>query len=302
MLLRDFCERNFSGKHIVYYILCIGIVAVFGASFLPAQSGEILPKDQKAIEAIAAAKKALGGEKNIDNIKSLILTGTEKQLQPAGNYSQHRFELKIMLPDNFIWITHMATTPRGASYRYHGVSNGELRSEMYTGTERAPKVVPQNFNMQTAANVQLDVTSRLLIGAVLKVLKSDPADPITILAIPDIHNRFSITSTRGMFVDVEFDPKDKYPSSVMYKTTVPPIFTAQPANSKPGSITIIPSSDKPEVVDAVIRFKDRVAVDGVMFPKNIIYENADGNVFRELLIEKVQINPKLSLKDFELPQ
>ena len=107
MLLRDFCERNFSGKHIVYYILCIGIVAVFGASFLPAQSGEILPKDQKAIEAIAAAKKALGGEKNIDNIKSLILTGTEKQLQPAGNYSQHRFELKIMLPDNFIWITHI---------------------------------------------------------------------------------------------------------------------------------------------------------------------------------------------------
>jgi hypothetical protein len=56
-----------------------------------------------------------------------------------------------------------------------------------------------------------------------------------------------------------------------------------------------------ELVDSVIRFKDRIAVDGVMFPGTIVFESGRGGD-RELKIENIQINPKLSLADFEIPQ
>jgi len=58
---------------------------------------------------------------------------------------------------------------------------------------------------------------------------------------------------------------------------------------------------EPDTVIAEIQFKDRFSVDGIMFPR-VIHWQIPGRRDVELWIEEVQINPSLSLEDFEVPE
>ena len=277
-------------------LICIVVSVLISASLLMAQSGQITSKDQSATTAIANAKKALGGETNIEGVKSLVLTGTSKTRQQNGSNITNNFEIKILLPDNFLWINQpqFSIPGQGSISMYNGISNGEIISGAFVGTERMPQA-KMDLKDQNAINAQLDGFARLLIGA---ILKSDPVAPINVSAT-STPNKFSITTTRGTLCEIEFDSEDGYPSNILYKEVVskPPQMSKDP---KSGGMVIGPSGET-ETVDSFMRFKDRIAVEGILFPKTIIYESR-GNIDRELQIEKIQINPKLSLKDFELPQ
>ena len=58
---------------------------------------------------------------------------------------------------------------------------------------------------------------------------------------------------------------------------------------------------EPDIVVGDIQFKDRFPVDGIMFPR-VIHWQIPGVRDMELWIQEVEINPNLSLKDFEVPE
>jgi hypothetical protein len=281
-------------RHRGCVILCCLIMAAGGAVSLIAQSGKITTKDQKAAAAITAAKKALGGEKNIDGIKSLILTGTSKALQPDRSYTTFKIEIRMLLPDSILWINKTSVGESGLTM-YSGVSKGELRDAAFFGTQQT-QGPERDLRDQKAVNAQLDRFAYLLMGA---LLKSDPIAPITIAPVSGTADKFSMSKAEGVLGEMEFDSKGKYPSLIRYKETVRKL---QPISSNPvAGRTDVSLFGRTEIVDAIIRFKDRVATDGVLFPRTISYESR-GNIDREMKIEKVLINPKISLEDFELPK
>jgi len=49
-------------------------------------------------------------------------------------------------------------------------------------------------------------------------------------------------------------------------------------------------------------FRDRFPVEGIMFPRIITTAAPAASATSERRIEEVQINPKLSMKDFEVPE
>jgi len=99
-------------------------------------------------------------------------------------------------------------------------------------------------------------------------MKAGP-EPLT-LSSRVTPNLFNMNTTNsGVLGEIEFD-SDGYPSIV-----------------KGGHI-------------AEMRFNDRFPVNGIMFPR--IITNNYGLTKTELRIEEVLINPKLSLKDFEVPK
>jgi len=247
---------------------------------------QITAKDQKAIEAITAAKKALGGEETIDNIKSLILTGTSKRLY---NKRESIIEIRILLPDNYLWI-EKGTTDFFDTISYNGFSNGEMRQVSFYGSERSGVArIDYKDEVNRFAN--------LMMGA---LLKSDPAAPLTIASVSGASDRFSITGTTGEMGMMELDPREKYPLLVSFKDVVSVNYTEEAINNKNITIRFLTKTD---AVDSVIQFKDRTVIDGVMFPKTIIFESP-GMDFnnKEVRLEKIQINPKLNLKDFDIPQ
>ena len=267
-------------KYVRRVLLYIVIMAVCVA-LLSAQSGKITAKDQKSADAITAAITALGGEKNINNIKSLILTGTTKYFSHSG---VDETEIRILLPDNYLRIEKRIG--RGSTI-YYKASNGESQRRGFDGTGNALHGSEAN---------EVNRFASLLMGL---LLKGDPVAPVTISAASGLSDRFSIAAETEAIEEMEFDPAGKYPLLVSFKDAVTNI--GGPVITKTEKGRIISLSTEHKIVDSVMRFTDRVVVDGVMFPGTIVFESGGKTVW-ELKIEKIQINPKLSLADFELPE
>lgn len=290
-------KRRNTLKNVCRVALCCVVIAACFAG-LKAQSGKITAKDQKAAEVMTAAIKALGGEKNIDNVKSLILTGSIKSpagKSPTDDFSQE-VELRILFPDNFLWITTRnipAVNMKITSYL--GVADGEFINASFGG----PGVTMVTSAGYDQAN-DVNRIACLLMGALFKPLS---AATHTFSSLPNTPDRFSIATDNGTLCEMELDPKEKYPLLIGYKD-LRMVSAQKPPPDAPKSdaktTVLMGSMMKSEAVDAVMRFKDRVAADGVMFPKTIVVEV--GKSVTEYQFDKIQINPKLTLKDFELPK
>ena len=260
-------------------VLLYSVIMVVCVALLTAQAGKITTKDQKSAESIAAAITALGGEKNIDNIKSLILRGT---MTYSTRSHVDETEIRILFPDNYLRIDKRIGS--GSMTRYAGVSSGESRYRVLDGT---------GGKMYSAAYNEVNRFAVLLMGALLKGV---PVAPLTISAVAGTSDRFSIAKETGVFGEIEVDPVSKYPLLISFKDDKRPTMTD-------GTLSFSMGIGEVKTIDSVMRFADRVAVDGVMFPGTIFWEPGDSDgTIRELKIEKVLINPPLSLADFEIPE
>jgi len=256
------------------------------AVFLMAQSNGITAKDAKAKEAVDAAQKALGGAGKIDGIKSLILSGTG-----TAAYDHFEFELRMLPPDNYFrFEKHFRTAPTPSTRTiYSSVSKGEIINLNIidpTGSmNSAPKPIVSKD--PDTINAQLGFMARLLIGT---LMKAGPM-PLT-MSSGSIPDRFVITTPSGVLCEIEFDAQSKYPSIIRYKQWLVTSYT-------PGGPWVPPTPNYEEL-ETVMRFSEWTAVDGIMFPRVVTYK-AD-TVDRVMRFEKIQINPTLTMKDFEIPK
>jgi hypothetical protein len=238
--------------------------ACFCAVFLTAQSGCIATKDQKVKETMNAALNALGGADKIGSINSLILNGTENVFINGTELpdSKRIFEIWMLLPDNFVKIDSRGSGRQTAL----GVSQGKrLPAPVSIATG---KVRETNKAVLNAIVDELrDEWAFILLGM---LAKTGPATlKITFGSTSDI---FTLITKNGTSGEIEFDIKNWCPSVVRYR------------NTRLAS-------------DNEIRFQDRFSVNGIMFPRTIIM--VDSKAERRLNVDAVQVNPKLSLKDFE---
>ena len=274
------------------------------AVFLLAQSvGRITAKDPKAKEAVDAAIKAIGGAEKTNGIKSLIIKGTAGKAGTAlidgipVKVEATILERRILLPDNYIIIQN-----RMGMIGYDGVSRGTLiwpRPRMSTTLAKvAPPEKIELLEKDDATldnhyiNEKTDELSRLLIGT---LMIAGPA-PLTISSgsKPGV---FTLTKKDGVLGEIEFDSKNGYPSVIRYKAAEEPKMLSGAINV--GGIGSA-GAGAGQASDKEIRFQDRFPVNGIMFPKVIITTQIIGEQSME--IEEVQINPKLTLKDFEIPK
>ena len=249
--------------------LRIAVAVCICAVFLTAQTtGGITTKDPGAKEAMNRALKALGGADKIGGIKSLVLSGTET---PGG-----KFEIRILLPDNFIQIN------RGKWMPYRGVSQGKLippiTQMVAVGgkwVEPSPELAMRLESLSTGpTNNMKDEWSYFLLGTLMK------AGPTQLtLSSGSSPGVFTLEKNDGASGEIEFNSETGYPSVVRYRE-----IHTEPDAKPQGS-----------AIDHSIRFRDHFSFNGIMFPKVITMTG------REFRIEEVRINPEISLKDFETP-
>ena len=292
----------------------------FCVGFLAAQSGGITTKDSKAKEAIDAAHKALGGADKIGGVKSLVIKGTETRasftssgggpMTKTGSTTQD-FEIRILLPDNIIKIENFPERTMGgisipARTTYSGISKGSplANNAVMTGFAGTGNIQKLDVDPETAAkaqaaaaNTQIDEWSRFLTGI---LAKAGPA-PLT-LSSGSTPGVFTLIKSDGNVGEIEFDSKTGYPSVIKYKARGSALLNMAkgPSGKTSMSFNMADMSDMSDMVDNEIRFRDRFSVNGIMFPKIITMTGP--TMDREMRIETVQINPNLSLKDFEVPK
>lgn len=263
------------------------------ATCVLAQSDYVTATDKKAQTAVHAARRALGGDKPLKTLNALTLIGTARARQPNGTFMTYTYEVRLMLPGHILWITRFP----GNIVRYTGISGNELRSAMLIGGARAHSA-PIDHKDRNELAARLDATARLLIGM---IMKASSRTPLTISTSQKHHtnNEYTVSKAEGALCAIEFDQKERHPSILRYKDTVqaPPEAKRDPSTNNV-RVTLSPRMER---IDAIMRFTNRAPVDGIMFPRTITYESR-GVVDRELTVERVLVNPTLSLKDFELPQ
>jgi hypothetical protein len=86
-----------------------GVIAFAQAPELPATSGE-------AAAALTAARDALGGEKRISAIKTIVASGRTRQLQ-GDNLVPIEFEISIELPDKYVRTDEIPARESGPNSR-----------------------------------------------------------------------------------------------------------------------------------------------------------------------------------------
>jgi len=246
-------------------IILLLVVTALGSS----EPGNIIAKDPKTAAVVESAMTAIGGEKKINAVTSLVIFGTSRSLQSGGQYTAVKFEYRILLPDNILFIDIRQSGQTKLTF-FDRVLNGVFGYAMHVNDVPAQTAAG---NPERLASIQNNNVAIILLGT---IMRSSPVSPLNISAATESGNmstRYNVAKLDEVFCDIEFDQKDKYPSSIRYKD--------------------IQSEKEYEAV-----FKGRSSVDGLMFPRVITYE-ALGVVERELTIEKVLINQKLTLEDFE---
>ena len=305
-------KRKMNGKIVVLYI-AVAICA--SAALLLAQSNGIITKDQKAKEAVDASLKAISGADKIGDIRSLVLKGTLNLLTNKNTLSSG-FEIRILLPDSFVEISWLLPLNQHSGIRdYSGVSqgilippppstkppgydvyrtpNGEMAKFTPSQLESFDKnaVINNNYNINTS----LDWWACFLFGTLMKIGPT----PLTISSNSEI-GVFTLAKSNDTWGEIEFDSKNSYPSVVRYKRPEHPIMPPSEIFSK--LIVEYPIFRERLASDIEMRFQDRFPVNGVMFPRVITIIVSTVEHVNEFQIEEVQINPKLSLKDFEIPE
>jgi len=265
--------------------LCVVTAVCLCAVFLMAQSGGITTKDPRAKEVVDAALKALGGADRIDGIKSLIIKGTLTRTtsMPANwvnmpfaktGTSTGEFEIRILLPDSYIQISRFPDRTA-----YSGISQGKVFTPIRVAGPDGKQMDPSDPALNPAMarfvagmmpatiNNAIADMSRFLTGT---LVKAGPA-PITLSSGT---SSGVLNMSGGAVGEIEFDSKTGYPSVIRYRDISPR-----------GGI-------------GEIRFSDRFSVNGIMFPR--VISEATSTSKSEMRIEEVLINPRLSLKDFEV--
>lgn len=253
---------------ILLIFLCIVVTIFVCAAILPAQSSEIKTKDQKAKETLNAALKALGGADKIEDIKSLIIKG--KQNRDDSNETGE-FEIRILWPDDYIHIRSDSAAPPPIS----GVSQGIILVPINPPPSERMLGWMLWRDMLKTTHVMMGTIMKPGIGQV--ILSSKNKSGVLDLAL--------LPFEEDLLSDIEFDAKTGYPSVIRHKES---------SSFGGGAIEYQFSGE-------------RFSVGGVMFPRVIKMITTRSPyvggelVTQEWLVEEVLINPKLSLKDFEVP-
>jgi len=279
---------------ILKLLICGIVVLAISGNVLVAQQGNVSAKDKKSMDAVVAAHNSLGGQK-IDNIKSLVLTGSQISgiFETRASTSKMtrtgeivcEFEIRVLFPDSFVQISRCPDWNKG-TIAYFGILNGKVFN-IFTTLQN----VVNSSTTQDTSDVALDGWNRLLAGMIMKGIGTPLVFSI------DHHDNISIERKDGLLGTMVFDVKDKWPVKIDYNVT-----TQTPVLSKGSDGRMIYTGDsRTEERSAYVQFSDRFSVDGIIFPKTITRGDSD-KVELTMTINDIKINPNLSKEDFNFPE
>ena len=181
-----------------------------------------------------------------------------------GPGTSYKYEIRMLLPGDIIRISRLPDR-----ITYNGLSQGKLLTPVVTTLTG-----PTADNLRTLRYWREVIEWSIFLSGTLMKSASEPL----VLSSTNMPGLFGLSIPAGVFSDIEFDSETGFPSVIRYSEL--PDFG--------GNTNVYKFSS------------DRFSVDGIMFPRVITSALMHGSV--EMHIEEVQINPKLSLSDFEIPE
>lgn len=115
-------RSNPAARHV--WLLTCAVALAFGTA--------IFGQTSDATKVLADARQALGGEKKLDALKSLTVTGRSIRTMPNGQSSEGDFEMAMELPDKFVRRDVLAAMGTMSVYRLSGFNGDGVINEVDT--------------------------------------------------------------------------------------------------------------------------------------------------------------------------
>ncbi|HEX7793122.1 MAG TPA: hypothetical protein VF456_02165 [Vicinamibacterales bacterium] len=278
------------------------LVAVFGASSLVA-----FGQQTDAPQVLAAARTALGGEKNLDAVKTFVANGRTRQLR-GNNLVPIEFEINCELPDRFVRKDEIPAqdtdvTVSGFSgdtliqFPMPGAGRGgpgrgpapEGRGAPPSGDGRAARgdgggrgALPMNPAQQRLNAVKQDF-ARLMLGV---FATSFPTYPLTF-----------------KYAGIGEAPEGK---ADVLEVTGPGNFSARLVVQQDTHLPVMlmwqqPAPGQPAPAEYRMYYADFRDVNGVKWPFRIRRAVA-GQTIEETTFDRIRINAKIDARKFETPK
>ncbi len=236
------------------------------------------------------ARQAIGGEAKLGQLKSLVMQGTMRRgfNGVTAKLSDPRpVEYRVLLPDNFLCIT-------GDEFiqQVEGFAGSVLLNEW----KALKPGVQLNYspNASELPGSQLRF-ARLVLGMLAETRTAVSLD-VRVAPTAAGADTFSISAASGFAGYLDVDPASHVPLRVRYEQRVQFRRPLTPEEIKAGVMN--PPDLKRETVEMALTFEDRRMVDGVSLPFRIT-SVARGVMFEEIQLQRILVNPPLTVKDFK---
>jgi hypothetical protein len=112
-------------------------VALRLATFGVAMAGTVVIGQGDVNKVLGDARQALGGEKKLEALKTITVTGRSVRTLPNGNSSEGDFEMAMELPDKFVRRDVLAAMGNMSVYRISGFNGDGVINEVDTPPQLA---------------------------------------------------------------------------------------------------------------------------------------------------------------------
>jgi hypothetical protein len=260
--------------------------------------------DAKAEQLMAQARAALGGEKNLNNVRGLTATGTYQRTM-ADRQMSGEVTLDLQLPDKILRTESFS--PMGDMTIVVGQGlNGEtlLRSQRTLNGPpgviiRAGAAPSGDAEAQAIRNARAD-----LARTALAFLLASPASlPLEFSAGGEAESdegKADVIDAKGagnFAARILLDQKSHRPLMLMYRGVAPRVMIQTQQGPPPGDSRgrgeaphDSPTAPAPQVVDIVLYLDDYKLVDGVMLPHHMA-RSIDGKPAEDTTFKTIRINP-----------
>jgi hypothetical protein len=268
--------------------------------------------DNRAEHLIKQTREALGGEKALNSVRSLTLSGDLRRHERSGD-----LKVLFLLPDKFkktetmnlfadIELTLTSILNGSESWTHSSTTGG-------AGAQIKSRQVAQSGAQTPAGRTRLlrQEFARDLIGL---LLLSPPSVPVefTYSGQADVTGAradvLDLKAPDGFFARLYLDQKTHRPLLIQYKGAIPrlSINTSTRAGGREEMDKILKDAtggggqagQARQEGELEIHFSDYRAVDGIMLPHRVT-KSANGKLSEEWEIRKYKINPPLSPQEFD---
>jgi len=289
---------------------------------LVAWAAPVFAKDAHADELIKQAREAIGGEDQLQKLKSIHIAGQFRRMFGESQMGGDR-EISILLPDKY--SVEDAMNPGGLStalintrtlngdHAWNASSGGGGGMVFRIGTPGGAQATPEQIEAGLRRVFTIEMV-RYVLALTLQAPSSFAVD-YSYAGESDVDDAkadvIDVTGPDKFAVRLFFDKQSHLPLLISYRGPKPRIFTmTRQAGSapKPEDVKKMQEeaekkhaaeiTDKPEEVDFYIRLSDQKKVNGLMLPHKFTFLT-EGEVSEEFEISKYQVNPQFKSDKFE---
>jgi len=283
-------------QRLIVYLMSIAMAA---GGYAARASG-----DTKAEQLMAQARAALGGEKNLNNVKGLTASGTYQRTLQDRQVSGE-VTLDLQLPDKLLRTESMSPLGDFTVITEQGV-NGEKLLRNQRSVNAPPGVVIRmgqppagDAEAQAIRNAHADL-ARTALAFLLASPASLPLEFSSGGEAESDEGKADVIDAKGagnFAARIFLDQKSHRPLMLVYRGVAPRV-TIQTMQGPPpdggrgrGDASHgAPDMAAPQVVDIELYLDDYKPVDGVMLPHRMA-RSVDGKPTEETTFKTIKINP-----------